>query len=162
MNRYCKLQTGGPKDLEIQGRGNNDYRSEFGIYKFKEGYNVNDLIKDLKMLCKYVTFKDIDSKEILQYIGKLIISFENIKYLKPGTLKKLDEIKVLKTEFGYCKGNKPLVRPMETIQFIDSRYSEIIYLISDSIDNIVDLELLVENKILAIDSNFEVEFMLFD
>lgn len=162
INKYCKLQMGGPKDLDIPGRGNGDYRSEFGIYKFKEGHNANDLIKDLKMLCKYVTFKDRDSKKILQYIGTLIISFENINYLKPGSLKKIDEIKVLKTEFGYCKGNKPFMRPMETSQFIGLKYSELIYLISDSIDNIINLELLVENKVLEIDSNFKVEFRLFD
>ena len=162
INRYCMLQSGGPKDLDIPGRGNGDYRPEFGIYKFNGGHDVNDLIKDLKMLCKYVTFKDIDSKKILQYIGTLIISFVNIKYLKPGTLKKLDEIKVLKTEFGYCKGNKPFMRPMETSHLINSGYSELIYLISDSIDNIIDLELLVENKVLEIDPNFKVEFRLFD
>ena len=51
---------------------------------------------------------------------------------------------------------------METSQLINGGYSEVIYLISDSIDNIIDLELLVENKVLEIDSNFKVEFRLFE
>ena len=160
--RHCEFQMGGSMEFDAQGISSGDWIPEQGIYKFIENHSVDDLIKDLKMLCKYVTFKDIDSKKILQYIGTLIISFVNIKYLKPGTLKKLDEIKVLKTEFGYCKGNKPFMRPMETSHLINSGYSELIYLISDSIDNIIDLELLVENKVLEIDPNFKVEFRLFD
>ena len=162
INRYCKLQSGELNDLGSLEKDNKDYIPEFGIYKFKEGHNVKDLIKDLKMLCKYITFKDRDSKKILQYIGTLIISFEDIKFLQPDTLKQLDKIKVLKTEFGYCKGNKPFIRPMETTHLMDVGYSELIYLISDSVDHIIDLKLLVENKLLEIDSNFKVEFRLFD
>ncbi len=45
---------------------------------------------------------------------------------------------------------------METSQLIDEEYSELIYLISDSIDNIIDLELLVENKVSDIDSNLKL------
>ena len=82
--------------------------------------------------------------------------------MQPDTLKQLDKIKVLKTEFGYCKGNKPFIRPMETTHLMDVGYSELIYLISDSVDHIIDLKLLVENKLLEIDSNFKVEFRLFD
>lgn len=162
ISKHCKLQSGGPKDLYIRGNSNNDYRSEFGIYKFIENHNVNDLIGDLRMLCKYVTFKDIDSKKMLQYIGTLIISFDNIKFLKSGTLKKLDELKTLKTDLGSCKGNKPFLRPMETCHLVNLNYFELIYLISNSIDNIIELEKLVENKVLDIDSNFKVEFRLFD
>ena len=43
INRYCMLQSGGPKDLDIPGRGNGDYRPEFGIYKFNEG--ITDCVR---------------------------------------------------------------------------------------------------------------------
>lgn len=162
ITKHCEPQSGGPKDIDRQGNGNGDYRKEFGIYKFDENQTFKDLINDLGELCKYVTFIDRDSGDVLQYIGKLIISFDKIKYIKVGTHNKIDELRTLKTEFGYCKGKKPDIRIMETTHAVNMGFSEVIYLISDSLDNLVKLDLLIEKELLDFDSNFEFEFDLFD
>ena len=39
-------------------------------------------------------------------------------------------------------------------------YSEVIYLVSDSLDNLVKLDLLLEKELVDFDSNFEFEFDL--
>lgn len=162
VKRNCELQMGGSGDFDIQGKANNDNRAKFGIYKFDENHTLKELINELGELCKYVTFKDIDSKEVLQYIGRIIISFDKIESIKFGTFDKLDELKVLKTEFGYCKGYKPNIRLMEGTYAVNMRYSESIYLISDSLDNLIKLDSIIENKLLKFDSNFELDFELVD
>lgn len=160
--RHCESQCGGSKDIDKRGNSNEDYRKEFGIYKFDENHTFKDLINELGELCKYVTFIDRDNRDVLQYIGRLIISFDKIKSVKIGTHDKLDELRVLKTDFGYCKGQKPDIRIMETSYAVNMGYSEVIYLLSDSLDNLVKLDLLVEKELLDFDSNFEFEFDLVD
>ena len=162
VNRHCELQSGGSGDFDIQGKSNKDNRAKFGIYKFDDDSTLKDLINELGELCKYVTFKDIDSKEVLQYIGRIIISFDKIESIKVGTLDKLDEIRVLKSELGYCKGYKPDIRIMETSNAVNMGYSEVIYLVSDSLDKLVKLDLLVEDKLFEFDSNIELDFELVD
>lgn len=162
ITRHCEPQSGGPKDLDSQGTINSDYRKEFGIYKFDENHTLKDLINELGELCKYVTFIDQDSGDVLQYIGRLTISFDKIKYIKVGTHDKIDELRTLKTELGYCKGKKPDIRIMESGYALNMGFSEIIYIISDSLDNLVKLDLLIEKELLNFDSNFEFEFDLVD
>ena len=41
-------------------------------------------------------------------------------------------------------------------------FVEVIILVSNSLDNLVKLDLLVENKVLEIDSKLEVDFEMFD
>ena len=156
--KHCEFQMGGPIELDAQGISSGDWRPEQGIYKFIENHSVGDLIHDLKMLCKYVVFKDIDSRKILPYIGTLIIHFDNIDYLKADTIEKIDKLKDLKTEWGYCMGKKPLIGPMvaTSSRFLD--YSEHIQIISDYFNNFIELKNYVENKVLEIDSNFKIEF----
>lgn len=161
INKYCKLQIEESENLNTT-RKNDDNKYKIAIYKFKRGYCADNLIKDLKMLCKYITFKNPDSKKVLEYKGTLKIKFDNIKYLQPDTLKKLDNLKKLKMEIGYCKGTKPFTRPMATTQHFEPEYYELIYIFSESIENLLDLKLIVENKVLEIDSNLKVEFRLFE
>lgn len=170
ITRYCEPYVGGRKDVYKQSENGNYinkpkkdyYKREFGIYKFDENQTFKDLINDLGELCKYVTFIDPDSRDVLQYIGRLTISFDKIKSVKIGTHDKIDELKVLKTELGYCKGKKPDIRIMETTHAVNMGFSEVIYLISDSLDNLVKLDLLIEKELLDFDSNFEFEFDLVD
>ena len=170
ITRYCESYFSGHKDVYKEfrnGNYNNDlknenYKREFSIYKFDENQTFKDLINDLGELCKYVTFIDPDSKDVLQYIGRLTISFDKIKSVKIGTHDKIDELRILKTEFGYCKGQKPDIRILETSYAVNMGYSEIIYLVSDSLDNLVKLDLLLEKELVDFDSNFEFEFDLVD
>ena len=162
ITMHCEPQSGGPKDIDSQINSNGDYRKEFGIYNFDENHTLKDLINELGELCKYVTFIDRHSGDVLQYIGRLTISFDKIKSIKIGTHDKIDELKVLKTEFGYCKGQKPDIRIMETSHAVNMGFSEVIYLLSDSLDNLVKLDLLIEKELLDFDSNFELEFDLID
>ena len=41
-------------------------------------------------------------------------------------------------------------------------FVEVIILVSNSLDNLVKLDSLVENKVFEIDSKFEVDFEMFD
>lgn len=162
VTRHCELQMGRSGDFDIQGKSNNDNKVKFGIYKFYEKHTLKDLINELGELSKYLTFKDVDSKEILPYIGRIIISFDKIESIKVGTYDKLDELKVLKTEFGYCKGYKPNIRLMEATYAVNMGYSEVIYLVSDSLENLIKLDSIIENKLLTFDSDFELNFELID
>lgn len=168
ITKHCELEMGGPKDFDIPGNSNADYRAESGLYKIVENHTFNDLIKELGPLCKYITFKDVDSKEVLQYIGKLIIRFDKIKHLKVGTYDKINEFNGLKNELGCCKKqdlNPNGVIGPKPLEGTDARfmsYSEVLILVSESLDNLVKLDLLIENKLLEFDSNFELNFELFD
>ena len=107
--RHCEFQMGESMEFDAQGISSGDWIPEQGIYKFIENHSVDDLIKDLKMLFKYVVFNDVVFndvvfKKILPYVGTLIISFDNIDHVKAGTIEKIDELKVLKIECGFCMG----------------------------------------------------------
>ena len=162
ISNHCELQIWGSGDFDSRKQINNDRRAKCGVYKFIENHTAKDLFKELGILCRYVTFRDADSKKVLGYVGTIIISFDKVKHIKIGTFKKIDELKKFKTDLGYCKGNKPLFRPMEDMDIVNMEHSELIYLISDSIDNIIELEGIVEERILEIDPNFKVDFRLFD
>ncbi|WP_405291091.1 hypothetical protein [Methanobrevibacter sp.] len=162
--KHCELCEGGPKDFSIPGDGDNDWRYECGVYKFLENHALKDLVKELGELCAYVTLKDCDTKEVIHSVGKIIISFDKIDLIKIGTFEKLDKLKQLKTEFGYCKsydvdslGIKG-PRPIEGMSARNMGFRDVIILVSNSLDNLVKLDLLIENQVLDIDSNFEVDF----
>ena len=90
------------------------------------------------------------------------IKFDNIKCISKGTYKKIDELKQSKTEFGYCKGYKPDFRPIESNPVENVTIpDEKIYLFSDSRENILKLSEYLSEKANEIDSDLEVEFILF-
>ena len=166
--KHCDLWIGGQKDLSIPRDGSDNRRCETGVYKFLENHTLNDLIKELGELCYYVTFKDYETKEVIRCVGKVNISFDKVDFVKIGTFEKLDKIKQLKTEFGYCKSydvtSKGIKgpRPIEGMSAKNMGFVEVIILVSNSLDNLVKLDLLVENKVLEIDSKLEVDFEMFD
>ena len=93
---------------------------------------------------------------MLPYTGRIIIRFDKNKSIKVGTMDKLDELKVLKTEFGYCEGYKPLLRNVDGCFPVIN--TEEIYLVSDSLDNLIKLDSIIQNKLLEFDPNLELDF----
>lgn len=127
--------------------------------------NLKNLINDLNELNTDYILRDQESEEILvsvDFVAKLFAKFDNFKEIKPGTFKKIDELKVLRNELGYCKGFKPKFRPIEGNSVENMVLdSEVIYLISDSRENLSKLSDYLSEKLLEIDSNFEIEVKVF-
>lgn len=100
--------------------------------------------------------------EFLEFVGELDIKFDNVKFIKEGTYEKIDELKSSKTEFGICKGYKPKFRSIEgkPLENMDNN-PERIYLLCDSQDNLIKLKDLISQKIMEIDSDFEIDFKQF-
>lgn len=98
----------------------------------------------------------------LDFSGELIIKFDNLNIIKKDTFKKIDELKLIKNEFGYCKGFKPTFRPME-LKPIDSTHvkPEKIYLFSNSSENLLKLKEFLSKEIMKIDSEFELDFTVY-
>lgn len=155
INRHCEFQKDKFTYSNIQCKCNKENRANL-VLKFNDRHTLKDLINELYELCKYVTFKDIDSKEVLPYTGRIIIRFDKNKSIKIGTMDKLDELKVLKTEFGYCEGYKPLLQNVDGCSPVIN--TEEIYLVSDSLDNLIKLDSIIQNKLLEFDPNLELDF----
>ena len=123
---------------------------------------VNDLIEDLNKLNVDYALRDQDTGEMLVYVefvGLLNIKFDNIKIIKKDTYKKIDDLKELDTEFGICKGFKPDFRPMESKPVENMNIKpESIYMYCHSEENLMKLKDLLTEKILEIDSDFEIDF----
>lgn len=126
---------------------------------------VNDLIGDLDNLDEDYVLKDEESGKLLSVVefgGKLYVKFDNLKTIKKGTFKQIDDLKQIKTEFGYSRGFKPDFRPLEEIPIENLEVNpEIIYLISDSSENLSKFKEHVSKKVMEIDSNFELDFTHF-
>ena len=130
---------------------------------------LNELIEELDQLNMRYAIRDEDTKEMiveLEHVMALNIKFDNVNFLKEGTYEKIDGINHLKTEFGICKNYTPDFRPLEnrSIENMDVK-PEIIYLFSDSAEDLLKLKEFVFEKIMEIDSNFEIEsapFMFID
>ena len=137
-----------------------------------EAADENSLNRQLDMLidelngfdADYVLGDD-DTKEIIvtiDHVGKLFIKFDNIKTLHKGTFEKINQLKQLKSEFGYCKGFRPPFRPMEGNSIEDMNVPpEIVYLISDSEENLMKLNDHISRQILEINPDFICEFKVF-
>lgn len=126
---------------------------------------VNDLITDLDEITSDYVLKDEESEILLSVVesgGKLLIKFDGLKIINKGTFEQLDELKQLNTDFGYTRGFKADFRPVEGISIENLEVKpEIIYLISDSEENLSKFKEYVSNKILELDANFEFEFKHF-
>lgn len=126
---------------------------------------LQSLIEDLDQLNTDYAIRDEDTGKMLAYVefvGALDIIFDNLKFIKEGTYKKIDELKSYKSELGTCKGYKPSFRPMES-QSIENRdiKHESIYLFCHTQEDLMKLKEKLSEKILEIDSGFKVEFRQF-
>lgn len=95
----------------------------------------------------------------IEFGGELHVKFNRLERIKQGTFKKIDALKLVKHEYGYCKGFKPIFRPVEE-QPIDEIFiqPEIIYLFSPSSENLSKLKDWASGEILKIDPDLEIEF----
>ena len=124
-----------------------------------------EMIKELNTVDTDYSIRDEETGEIfasINSIGALDILFDKISIIKEGTYKKIDELKNMKTEFGYCKGYKPIFRPLEgkLIESIDVE-KEIIYLFAKSPENFEKLKDYLQEQIIDIDPDFEFEIRIF-
>lgn len=129
------------------------------------GKKLQSLIEDLDQLNIDYAIRDEDTGKMLAYVefvGALDIIFDNVKFIKKGTYKKIDELKSYKSELGICKGYKPSFRPMESqsIENSDIKH-ESIYLFCHTQEDLLKLKDALSEKIMEIDSDFKVEFRQF-
>ena len=126
---------------------------------------LNELIKNLNEMNTDYALRDQDTGKMLVYVefvGVLHIRFDSLKTIKQGTYKKLDDLKDLKTDLGICKGFKPDFRPMESKPIENMKIDpESIYMYCHSQENLMKLKNLLTEKILEIDSDFEISFKQF-
>lgn len=126
---------------------------------------LNGLIEDLNNANTDYALRDQDTGKMLVYVefvGVLHIKFDSLKTIKQGTYKKLDDLKDLKTDLGICKGFKPDFRPMESKPIKNMKIDpESIYMYCHSQENLMKLKNLLTEKILEIDSDFEISFKQF-
>lgn len=127
--------------------------------KFKEMTN------EIDQLIRNYAIRDETTGELLVYlkfVGELSIKFDNMSFIKEGTYKKIDELKNFKSEFGICRGYKPHFRIIEGQHLEDKPVRpEGIYLLCHSQENLMKLKELLSEKIMEIDSDFEIEFTQF-
>jgi len=126
---------------------------------------VKNLINDLNSLKIDYVLRDEETGEFLvtvKYGAQVAIKFDNVKFLKRGTFEKIDGLKYTNTKYGYCKGFKPNFRPLEGKSTENLEIlPEIIYITSDSEENLLKLRDYVSEKVLEIDPNLEIEFKWF-
>lgn len=126
---------------------------------------LNYLIEELNQMNTEYSIFDSDTKKVVisvKFVGALDIKFDNIDIISKGTYDKIDELKLLKTEFGICKGYKPNFRPLEG-QLLENAETkpETIYVFCNSKENLDKLKEILSEKIMEIDSNFELEYRSF-
>lgn len=126
---------------------------------------LNDLIEDVNLLNTQYAIRDEATHDMIVEIAQVIslhIKFDNVKSIKNGTYAKIDQMNHLKTEFGICKTYNPNFRPMEGVSVENMKVEpEIIYIFSDTAENLSKLKSFVSEKILEIDSNLVIETMPF-
>lgn len=137
-----------------------DAENEEGIDK-----KLHELIEELDKFGTYYSIKDSETGKVYSVIttvGALDIKFDNIKTIPNGTYEKIDELKNLITEFGYCKGYKPQFRVLEDKPIDNFNVpSEIIYLFSDSSEHMINLRDYLSEKILEINPGLVIEPRVF-
>ena len=125
---------------------------------------LKSLIEELnKLNTDFILMDDETGKMLMtiDFAAAIHVKFDKVKFLKPGTYEIMDGIKSMKTDIGYCKGFKSSFRPLPGSS-IENMYvdQEIIYLVSNSSENLDKLKNRIYEKILEIDSDFEFEFRL--
>ena len=127
--------------------------------------NLNNLIEELnQMNCDYCLVNE-DTREFIEYVqfvGSVDIKFDNLTEIPKGTYKKIDDLKYLKTEFGYCKGYMPTFRPLEGKPINNKEIKdEHIYVFSNSDENMAKLREVICKKIMEINADLIVEHRQF-
>ena len=127
--------------------------------------NLNNLIEELnQMNCDYCLVNE-DTREFIEYVqfvGSVDIKFDNLTEIPKGTYKKIDDLKYLKTEFGYCKGYMPTFRPLEGKPINNKEIKdEHIYVFSNSDENMAKLREFICKKIMEINAGLIVEHRQF-
>ena len=130
---------------------------------------LNGLIEEINQLNTGYAIRDEDTAEMIVEIEHVIafnIKFDNVKFIEKGTYEKIDGFNHLKTEFGICKTYNPNFRPLEDVSIENLVVKpEIIYLFSDSEENLSKLKAFVTEKIMEINPDFEIDtnhFMFID
>ena len=126
---------------------------------------VKDLIDELKGLNTDYVLRDDETGNLLVtvgYGGQISIKFDYVESIPKGTFEKIDELKSLHTDFGYCKGFKPNFRPLEGVSVADLEMEpEIIYIIADSEENLFKFRDYVIQKVMEINPTLKTKFTLF-
>ena len=130
---------------------------------------LNGLIEEINQLNTGYAIRDEDTAEMIVEIEHVIavnIKFDNVKFIEKGTYEKIDGFNHLKTEFGICKTYNPNFRPLEDVSIENLEVKpEIIYLFSDSEEDLSKLKAFVTEKIMEINPDFEIDtnhFMFID
>lgn len=130
---------------------------------------LNGLIEEINQLNTGYAIRDEDTAEMIVEIEHVIavnIKFDNVKFIEKGTYEKIDGFNHLKTEFGICKTYNPNFRPLEDVSIENLVVKpEIIYLFSDSEEDLSKLKAFVTEKIMEINPDFEIDtnhFMFID
>ena len=122
---------------------------------------LNDLIKELDQLNTNYAIRNEDTAELIveiEHVIALDIKFDNVKFIEEGTYEKIDKINHLKTDFGICKLYNPSFRPLENKSIANIRVEpELVYLFSDSEENLSKFKTIVVEKIMKINPDFEIE-----
>lgn len=123
---------------------------------------LGKLIERLNELHTDYLIRDEETEKLIvtiDFSGYIIAKFDKVKFIDSETYEKIDEIKCMKTDIGYCKGFKPKFRPLGGISsneiFVNP---EIIYLVSDSDENLKKLKDIISEMLLEIEPDFEFEF----
>lgn len=127
---------------------------------------ITNLIHELDKLNTDYVLRDDETGKMLVIVdfgGRLILNFDKIETINEGTFERINDLKKLKTEYGYTRGFVPNFRPVEgkSIQGLQVN-PEIIFLISDSSENLSKLVDLVSEKVMDVDAGFELEFRPFN
>ncbi len=126
---------------------------------------VNDLIEELNTLNTDYSIRNMETNNFyttIESVGRLSIKFDNLKILPKGTYKKIDELKNIKTEFGYCKGYKPTFRRLEgnSIENLEVK-DENIYLFTNPEGDMSKLIERLSEKVMEINPDFYIETKIF-
>ena len=85
------------------------------VTAYKNQYKKKDSILAAENVFAKVNEETGELISTINSAGSLAIKFDNIKTSPNELYEKIDELKNIKTEFGYCKGYKPQFRPQNQI-----------------------------------------------
>ena len=126
---------------------------------------LKEMVKELNQLETDYSIRNMDTNKFyttIASVGAIKISLENLKTIPKGTYKQIDQWKNVITEYGYCKGYKPLFRPIEGISIEDLEVKEeIIYLFSTPAENMAKLIDYISEKISEINPELKIESVIY-
>lgn len=124
---------------------------------------IKNMFEDLDELGEDYMVRDGKTGELtvnVRHGGYLEIRFGSLKKIKKGTFDKIDELKLYKSEFGFCKGIKANFHPMEEISIENLIIEpEIIYFSSRSEEDLEKMKVSLIDLVKEIDPGLDVEFI---